>query len=356
VGPGGRRRGLIQATEADLFAVQPRVGLDEYLDPLRFAAHHEALADRVDALRAASGGARPGLVVWPEYVATFLVLAGRAREVAGCTTTEQALRRIVTRHPLALAGVMARHRVLHLAPAVLTMLAPGAHRIWVETFSAIARRLRMWVVAGTGLFPRPSGSEDDAPFVARSAEVFNTSATFAPDGRLVSTTRKVNLVPTQEDVLGLSAASAAELTVIDTDVGQLGTLVCYDGFHEAHTSREPTFVPCGPVLDALGAEVVAQPSANAWPWDAPWAFNDPGEQQLRSEQWFSEGMARALRDLRSVRYVVNPQLVGDVLDNHFEAPSMILERRDSDIVVLATAQDAHAETVVHTRVGLGAGR
>ena len=332
------------------------MGLEEYLDPHLFTMHHEALAGRVGELRATSDPVRPGLAVWPEYVATFLVLAGRAREVSGCTTTEQALRRIVSRHPLALAGVMARHRALRLAPAVLTLLAPEAHRIWVETFSAIARRLGMWVVAGSGLFPRPRRAEDALPLVARSAEVFNTSVTFAPDGRLVATTRKVNLVPTQEDVLGLSAASAGELEVVDTGFGRLGTLVCYDGFHEAHTSREPGFVPCGPVLDALGAEVVAQPSANAWAWDAPWAFNDPGEHQLRSEQWFSEGMARQLRDLRSVRYVVNPQLVGDVLDNHFEAPSVILQRRGTEVVVLAAAADARAEDVVHARVGGGTAR
>jgi predicted amidohydrolase len=172
----------------------------------------------------------------------------------------------------------------------------------------------------------------------------------------VSTTRKVNLVPTQEDVLGLRAASKDELTVVDTGLGRLGTLVCYDGFREAHTAGEPGFVPCAPVLDALGAEVVAQPSANAWAWEAPWVFNEPGEHQLRSEQWFSEGMARQLPELRSVRYVVNPQLVGDVLDNHFEAPSLILERRDAEAVVLAAAAEAQAEDVVHARVAVGGAR
>jgi len=190
------------------------------------------------------------------------------------------------------------------------------------------------------------------PFRPRSAAVFNTSCTFAPDGRLAGVTRKVNLVPTQEDLLGLRPAPVGELGVLDTDVGRLGTVICYDGFHEAHTEGEPGFVRCAPVLDALGAEVVAQPSANAWAWDGPWVFNAPGEHQSRSQQWFAEGMARELEELGSVRYVVNPQLVGQVLDNHFEAPSLILGRGPAGVEVLARAADPHAEDVLHVRVPL----
>jgi predicted amidohydrolase len=300
--------------------------------------------------RAGLGGRRRGLAAWPEYVATFLVLAGLADEVAHCTTTAQALKRVVSRRPLRLASVMARYRQRRLAPAVLTMLAPGAHELYVRTFSGIARRLGMWVVAGSGLFPRPAGPEDATPFVARSAQVYNTSYTFAPDGSLAGVTRKVNLVPTQEDVLGLSGAAPQELAVVETELGRLGTLVCYDGFHQPHTRAEERFVRCAPLLDALGAEIVAQPSANAWAWDAPWAFNEPGESQLRSEQWFAEGMARELGELRSVRYVVNPQLVGELLDNRFEAPSLILERRGSRVAVLARSEDPRSEDVLHVRV------
>ncbi|HMK99858.1 MAG TPA: nitrilase-related carbon-nitrogen hydrolase [Acidimicrobiales bacterium] len=334
--------------------------LEEYLDPDAFVAHHRALARRIAELSAAGGTARPALAVWPEYVATFLVLLGRRKEIAGCTTTDQALRRIVTRHPLRLAAVMARHRTRRLAPAVLTMLAPHAHDLYVETFGDIARHLGMWVVAGSGLYPRPRGAEGERPFVARSASVYNTSYTFAPDGSVAAVTRKVNLVPTQEDVLGLRAGAPGDLGVLDTALGRLSTLICYDGFHEPHTSTEPHFVRGAALVDALGAEIVAQPSANAWAWDAPWAFNDAGESQLRSEQWFAEGMAREMQELRSVRFVVNPQLVGDVLDSHFEAPSLILERKDGHVAVLARAASVCDEEVLHARVArspapLGAG-
>ena len=334
--------------------MQPRIGLAEYLEPDRFTEHHRALAARVAELRAGAGPTCPALAVWPEYVATFLVLAGRAAEVDGCTTVDGALRRVVARHPARLVAVMARHRTLRLTPAVLTMFAPAAWDHYRETFAGIARDFDLWVVAGSGLFPRNRLGDGADRLEAAGAAVFNTSATFDPTGRVAGVTRKMNVVPTQEDVLGLSAAPAAELGVIDTPVGRLGTLVCYDGFREPHTGREPGFVRGAPLLDALGAEIVAQPSANAWSWDGPWAFNEPGEAQRRSEQWFAEGMAAELPGLRSVRYVVNPQLVGDVLDAHFEAPSLVLGRGAAGTEVLARSADPGAEDVLHVRVGLEA--
>lgn len=305
-------------------------------------------------LRAGAGPPCPALAVWPEYVATFLVLAGRAAEVEGCTTVDGALRRVVARHPARLVSVMARQRTLRLTPAVLTMFAPVAWAHYRETFAGIARDFDLWVVAGSGLFPRNRLGDAAERLEPAGAAVFNTSVTFDPSGRVAGVTRKMNVVPTQEDVLGLSAAPASELGVLDTPVGRLGTLVCYDGFREPHTGHEPGFVRGAPLLDALGAEIVAQPSANAWSWDGPWAFNEPGEAQWRSEQWFAEGMAAELPGLRSVRYVVNPQLVGDVLDAHFEAPSLVLGRGPAGTEVLARAADPGVEDVLHVRVGLEA--
>jgi predicted amidohydrolase len=362
----------------DLVAVQPLVTIDDYLDPEAFVAHHREIARRVvevtggsmvDGRPAAPGGrgTRPVLAVWPEYVATFLLLSVHPREAKGCSTVAEVLRRVVIRHLASLLGSMARNRTLSATQAVIAMLAPEAHRLYVETFSSIAKDFGLWVVAGSGLFPRygPVGDQgahagpDARPEPgtragsgarAEPGPIYNTSYTFDPTGRVVARTRKVNLVPTQEDVLGIRAGRAEELEAVETPFGRLGTLICYDGFHEPHTSDEPSWTRCAPVLDRLGVTVVAQPSANAWKWDAPWAFNEPGEHLRRSEQWFSEGMPRELAELRSVRYVVNPQLVGSVLDNSFEAPSLILRRDPGGVQVIARSEHKDAEDILHVRV------
>jgi predicted amidohydrolase len=227
------------------------------------------------------------------------------------------------------------------------------HRAMWRTFSGIARDFGLWVVGGSALLPRSQLGMDTEDFVPVNARTYNTSYTFSPEGRCVTVTRKVNLVPTQEDVVRLSPGRPEELEVVPTPFGRLGTLICYDGFREAHTQQEPSFVPAARVLDALGADIIAQPSANAWAWDGPWAFNAPGEPQLRCEQWFNEGLYSQLAALQRVRYAVNPQLVGGFFENVFEAPSLIFERvRPGEVRVLAQSEDPRAEDVLHVTAPL----
>ena len=66
--------------------------------------------------------------------------------------------------------------------------------------------------------------------------------------------------------------------------------------------------------------IEAQPAANPWPWEDPWIFADPGETQLRHEQWCSEGLFSQLDhgQFKHLRFAVVPQLLGTVLDNRFD--------------------------------------
>ncbi|MCI0671692.1 MAG: carbon-nitrogen hydrolase family protein [Myxococcaceae bacterium] len=341
------------ASHVDLFAVQPRVSLEDYASQETFAAHQRALAEQLDARRERDAEGRPlhpALAVWPEMVGAPLGLMGHLERARRCRTTEEAMAAVARAEwPRVLRALGRRPR--SLAEALYVTVAPRVHRAMWATFGTIARDFQLWVVAGTALLPENALGDETPELRAASARTYNTSYTFAPDGRCVAVTRKVNLVPTQEDVIGLSAGRAEALPVVETPFGRLGTLICYDGFREPHTTNEPGFTPAALLLDALSVDVIAQPSANAWPWEGPWAFNAPGEGQRRCEQWFSEGLFAQMRDLTHVRYAVNPQLVGGFLDNSFEAPSLILEQRGGrDVHVLAQSADPRAECVLHVTV------
>jgi predicted amidohydrolase len=346
----------VPPTHVELFAVQPRVSLEDYASPEAFALRHRALAERVDRLRARGSDGQPlhpALVVWPEMVGAPLGVMGKLGWVRGCRTTTGAMTRVALLELPALVRAALRFHPPSLEECLYAAGAARVHRALWTTFSGIARDFGLWVVGGSALLPENRLGPDTPDFEPASARTFNTSYTFAPDGHCVAVTRKVNLVPTQEDVVKLSPGRPEDLGVVDTPFGRLGTLICYDGFREAHTSGEPYFVPAARLLDALGAEVLAQPSANAWPWEAPWAFNAPGESLLRCEQWFNEGLYSQLRELTRVRYAVNPQLVGGFFDNVFEAPSLILERTGpGEVRVVAQATDPRAEDVVHATVPL----
>jgi predicted amidohydrolase len=125
--------------------------------------------------------------------------------------------------------------------------------------------------------------------------------------------------------------------IVETQLGRVATLVCYDGFAEPHTRTE-RFVALGPRLAARGGvAVVANPAANPWPWRGPWTFNEPGENLVREEQWRLEGLCGSLARAPFARFGITAHLVGKVLDLAFEGTSEIVEREGDTVHVLARA-------------------
>ena len=348
----------MSAAEIELIAVQPFMSLDDYRDAEAFTAKIAALTERVAAARARDPHGEfqhPALVVFPEHIGTFLSIAGYGELARSGDDVDAVLRRVVSRRPLRFLSALLRHRTYSPAAAVLLAESPKMHAIYRATFQAAARRLRATVVAGSIILPDNALGLDADQLRPAASRLYNLAYTFAADGRCVNVTRKVHLVPTLEDSLPLVPGSAAALAPIDSPCGRIGVMICYDGFREPHTGGEPTFCALGSRLAAAGVEIVAQPSANPWPWDEAWVFADPGESQLRREQWLSEGLFSQLPAMSGVRYAVNPQLIGALLGSRFDGRSYVFERApDGKVTILAAAAaaalDPSSEEIVLARV------
>ena len=323
-------------SEVDLFAVQARVTAATYRSERTFADAMALLVERCARLRTPGV---PALAVFPEYVATFLALAPLGRLGRVMPSVDAATAASVLVRPLAFARALLRAEPRRPEIAALLAVGPDVARAYERTFSDLARQSEMTLVAGSALLPGGDG------------RVYNTSLTFGPDGSLLGTTRKVNLVWHVEDVLGLSAGRADELPIARTPAGRVGTLVCYDGFAVPHTAHEPAFCAAGEALAARGAEIIANPAANPWPWDGPWIHRPAGATTLRREQWAAEGLRAQLRAMSGARYAITAHLVGAVLDQRFDGRSEILRRDpDGSVIVVAEADRADAAEIVHARV------
>ena len=102
--------------------------------------------------------------------------------------------------------------------------------------------------------------------------------------------------------------------------------------------------------DARGAHVIANPSANPWPWEKRWVYADSGSDMLRSEQWRNEGLAATLGQLERVRYGVTAHLCGGVLDVEFAGQSEILCNDSGRVRALARASSHLREDLISARV------
>lgn len=122
--------------------------------------------------------------------------------------------------------------------APLAMLDPDWRR-WTgpyqELFSALARSTRMTILAGTHL-------------TGRNDLLYNTAYLFLPGGE-VFTQDKLHMTPFEVDPLCLGRGDG--LTVVDTPVGRVGILVCFD----------VEFPQPAQVLAEAGVQILLVPSA-----------------------------------------------------------------------------------------------
>src|SRR5689334_7147930 len=87
----------LSSTHVELFAVQPRVSLEDYASEERFAERHRTLARRIDQFRERDTSGRPlhpALAVWPEMVGAPLGIMGHFHRVHRSRTTQGAMFRV----------------------------------------------------------------------------------------------------------------------------------------------------------------------------------------------------------------------------------------------------------------------
>lgn len=345
-------------TTVELAACQVYVNPETYASEASFEAMLDRMGRRLEDARMNRGPeyAHPCLAVFPEMIGTFLPLVDRLDQVRNAKTTNEALGRVARNALGDIVAAMVRGKTLNTTIGFLLAAAPEVRRIYRQTFSRFAQRYNVWTVAGSVLLPKNAYGDLADDFQPADGRIYNTSYIFNPRGRHVGVVRKVNLVPTVEDTMGLSPGHKHDLWPVSTPFGQLGTLICYDGFRIAHTPDEPQFQPLLSHFDAHGCRIVAHPAANFWPWEDPWTFLGSSGAMKRHEQWSSEGILSHLDQapLTSLQYAVTAHLLGQVFDNRFDGKSQLLERTAEGARILAEAPrgdlSPEAETVVLRQV------
>ncbi len=299
--PGGGAR---RADRIQLVAVQMRWRLEDYATAERFAARVEGLMRQAAARLDPS---LPALVVFPEDVGILTGLIGEGDALAGAATLEEAVERLARRHLTPVLWQRTRYGV-SWPRAIFLARHEVMARTYFETFSAAARRHRVYLVAGSIPLPDydlPADGSLPRSYRPRGTAVHNVSYVFGPDGRILGRQKKVHLLDLEGPAgLDLVPGRPEELTVIPTPLGRLGVAICLDAFKEDVLAR----------LAEQGAEILVQPSANPAPWSP--------EQQA---DWLN-GSWRAVAGADGAgrfAYAVNPMMVGQVLNLGFYGQSAI---------------------------------
>lgn len=257
--------------------------------------------------RAVAGASGPTLVAFPELFAVPLLFTAAGLPDALEHPLLRALGLALRGRSRGLWGSLLRGR--NPLQALLGELGVAAYRLWVEAMGEAARTHRATVVAGSGLFPA-IGYEAARGWHTLDYRVENVALLFAPNGALLARAAKVFFTPGLERRIGLTRGRLEGLPVVETPVGRVAMAVCLDGWFHPVLER----------LDGLGAEILIQPSANPASWSRRW----PADPRLtEGEAWLTRGLGAGLVGRYSLRYGVNPMLVGGVAPLHFEGRSTL---------------------------------
>jgi predicted amidohydrolase len=269
------------AGRGNLLGIQPFMVLTDYASQEAFYArldHYMQLAGQKGWL-----GERT-VVVWPEYLGTWLVAVDEPAEILRTPTITAAMRSLVLRHPLAFAARFLSAGEKDKATASIFRLKAGAmSHVYQSVFSGLAAHYRVTLVAGSIVLPSPRVANGQV--AAGAGPLYNVSAVYRPDGSAYPVLAR-KAYPISDEFNFVSSAPQGEAPVYDTPAGRLGVLVCADAWYPA--PYEP--------LKAAGVELIAVPIFGIGTyWDAVWqGYNGaaaPADVDLNDIGRITEGQA-----------------------------------------------------------------
>jgi predicted amidohydrolase len=246
-----------EARRGNLLGVQPFMRTTDYASGEAFRLKLErylAAAARKNWLNERT------VVVWPEYVGTWLAAADEKEGIYRAARLSEAMTRLALRHWLrfGLARLAARERDA-LAASLFRVKAQRMAELYQEVFADLAREYRVTMVAGSTVLPAPEIR--DGVLRAGRGLLHNLSVVFRPDGSpYPAIVRKA--FPISDELPFMAPAPVSDLPVFETPAGRLGVLICADAWHP----------PAYASLREQRVDVIAVPSGilSRKVWNDPW--------------------------------------------------------------------------------------
>lgn len=292
--------------KVNLIAVQARPVLDDYAS---FDAFYRKCASLVDQAMRQVDRSLPTLLAFPEGIGLFLSFVPWSYEEAKRSKTFLELMvRAIPKYKARYLKAAWRFKSFGVR-TVFQEAALEAEKAYFDTFSSLAREHGIYLLAGSMYTPLI----EDEPIKGRhilDRNVYNLAYMFSPRGTSLGRVGKVNLAPPIERKFGFAPASRHMLRPMNTPIGRLGILVCYDAFHQTLVEY----------YDSLGVEILLTPSHNEHYWEARAGFD---KSITQADAWFRYGPPAAIQGRENMRYLVSSMMVCDILEIVAEGRSLI---------------------------------
>ncbi len=210
------------------------VGVQTYMEPSDYASA-EAFRAKIDGYldKANSQGWLHAntIVIFPEWMGTWLVLANEKEELYEAETLEEAMQLMVLSNlPAFLESYTKAQGDDKIRDSLFRMKADRMAEIHADTFAGLAEEYGVTIVAGSLILPEPH--IENGELLMGAGKLYNVTPVFRPDGTLYpDLIRKV--FPTSDEAAFVGSGEAEQLSTFGTPAGELGVLICADSWYPA---------------------------------------------------------------------------------------------------------------------------
>ncbi len=265
------------------------------------------------------------VVIFPEYLGTWLVVAGEKQEVYTSASVGQAMKIMALSNPYAFfRSFQEASGQDRLKDGMFRMKGELMAQTYNTVFSELASKYQVTIVAGSMVLPSPQVQE--GKLLIGTGPLYNVAPVYMPDGQ-VSSNLVFKTFPTEDEQGFINAGQVSDLPVIDTPAGKIGILICADAwFPEAYE-----------VMSNKGASAVVVPSyitgdrALERIWQGYSGFDNPADVMesdigiiTKKEAWMKYTLPGRL-PLSGIKYGVQACLRGQLWDLGSDGSTIVVE-------------------------------
>ena len=229
--------------DRNIVGIQPYMVPSDYLSEERFYAKMRRYFDQA---RQAGYFRTNTVVLLPEYVGTWLVIAGEKAMVSGMETITGAMSLMVISNPLKTLWAVVRNQgeTDRIAAAIFRMKSRQMASLYTKVFSQLAKEYGVTINAGSIVLPGPIVS-DGVIHVDVSKPLYNSTFVFHPFG-VVDGQAVKKVFPISSEQPFVHAAAVEEIPLFELPIGKTALLVCADSWYPESYAR----------IKELGAEII----------------------------------------------------------------------------------------------------
>ncbi|EKR08792.1 MULTISPECIES: nitrilase-related carbon-nitrogen hydrolase [Leptospira] len=212
--------------KGNLLGIQPWMNPIDYSNEINFSKKIQSYLEEANK----KGYINPKtIVVFPEYLGTWLVIAGEKTSVIRSDKLEDSMQTLILSNPIGfILNFFKAQGKDKIRDALFRMKAEKMLSIYSNTFSNMAKKWRITIVAGSILLPEPYVIEGKIQI--RNGALKNASYVFLPDGRVAENSPE-KIYPIEDEKSFVEASTLKNLKIIQSPAGNIGVLVCADSWY-----------------------------------------------------------------------------------------------------------------------------